>query len=271
MKGDSFMSKDNVNEKIFEFPDEDKKSYVGKRTLLPSNYQKLLEDGDINILKKIYDSCEIYARYKRYSTNSIGVYPLPREFAFWLVEQGIDLEFLDEERKTPIFHHLNKEKSGVPLLFELGANIHHKMINDYNIIHKAVEFEDREAVELAVREGVDINALTTANDNDMEIYTPLEYYLNLHLKSKELPEKCVDFAIFLNSNGAKTTEKSCEYIWEMIEEYEECIEDGEITKLAYRSNNKALDILMKSLKVRRQKEDDYECYKVLDFSKFEKK
>ena len=62
-----------------------------KRQNLPENFRALIEAGDIESLKAVFDTCELEA-YGGYSKGTaLSFYQIPEELVVWLVPQGADM------------------------------------------------------------------------------------------------------------------------------------------------------------------------------------
>lgn len=213
-----------------------------KRTMLPANFQELLDNKDIEGLKNVYELCTLNAKNSRLGTNAFATYPLPREFAFWLKDQGVDVDLEDKRGVTPLFYQLRKENSGVPLLVELGANIHHALVGDRTIIHEAVLCEDITAVELAVEKGVNINIISDM-PTKAKCCTPLERYMML----KKMPVEYVEFAEVLRRNGAVVTNKLVSIMKKLYDRYQ--AEKPELDEETIRINDEAIHKLLELFKI----------------------
>lgn len=132
-----------------------------KRTTLPDNFKDLLKEGNLEQLKQVFEKCDINAKVARgigYS-NALSLYPLPREFAFWLKDQGIDLEYKGRANRTPIFDHVEQFRFGgdAMLLVELGCNIHAITQYGETLMHSAVAFRNIPIIKYLVQQGFEID------------------------------------------------------------------------------------------------------------------
>ncbi len=92
-----------------------------KRVTLVDDFQSILNSGDFEAFKNVFKKCDINA--KKGDTNAFGCRPLSREFAFWLKEQGCDIEYKNTYHETPIFKQITPVSDNFDLFVELGANI----------------------------------------------------------------------------------------------------------------------------------------------------
>lgn len=186
-----------------------------KRITLPKNFKELLEKGDIDELKKVYDTCDANAKWGRYGSNAFEMTPLPREFAFWLKGQGADINRKDYYGKTPVFHHASYYNGDVRLLIELGADVNPE--GDKSPLHLAAVYGRVEAVSALIENGADVNAkLTDIFHNDRKD-TPLE----LALIQAGVPlETLLKVCEVLLENGAVITDKARNAVTEIGKRFE---------------------------------------------------
>jgi hypothetical protein len=73
-----------------------------KRKTLPKEFNDLLESGNMEALKKVFDKCELDAYHVPAKQTAIAFCHCPDELVRWLVEQGADLHKGDYYGDTPI-------------------------------------------------------------------------------------------------------------------------------------------------------------------------
>ena len=92
-----------------------------KRITLVNDFNELIENGDMEQLKAIYEKCELHAYDGRYSMNTaLHHYGVPPSLIRWLVEQGLDVNTLNYYGRTPLYVQSTIGGDIVELLFELG-------------------------------------------------------------------------------------------------------------------------------------------------------
>ena len=76
-----------------------------KRVTLPKDFKELIDIGDIEKLKAIYNLCELSATYDgRYGMNTaLHYYGVPNELVRWLVEQGLDVNIENYYGRSPLY------------------------------------------------------------------------------------------------------------------------------------------------------------------------
>ena len=62
-----------------------------KRKMLPKNFNALIESGDIDTLKSVFDACDVnaYQGYDKYP--ALSTFGISEELVRWLVAQGADI------------------------------------------------------------------------------------------------------------------------------------------------------------------------------------
>lgn len=189
---------------------------MAKRKTLPKDFGELLKSGDVEALKAVFAKCEINAVTGKYGSNAFGKGSLPREFAFWLKEQGGDVNKPDYYGDSPIFYHAGAYDGDVALLLELGADGNAIGRDMSTPLHEAAIYGRINAVNALINYGVNVNArsndiLTKKSD------TPLE----ITLKQNRLPKNIL-FIICktLIDAGAEITEASKEFLSKIGRDFE---------------------------------------------------
>ncbi len=93
-----------------------------KRKTLPKNFQELIEKGNLEELKNVFDTCEINAKGGYDKSTAISFHRVPDELVRWLVENGLDIDEASYTYKeTPL--HQQASSGDISLFIELGTNI----------------------------------------------------------------------------------------------------------------------------------------------------
>lgn len=158
---------------------------MAKRKTLPKDFDELLKNGDIEALKAVFTKCEINAVTSKYGFNAFGQGPLPREFAFWLKEQGGDVNQPNYYGETPIFSHASAYYGDVALLLELGADGNAIGRNKFTPLHNAALYGRIDAVNALLAYGVNVNA-RSIDILTKKKHTPLEITLEQNRLSKNI-------------------------------------------------------------------------------------
>jgi ankyrin repeat protein len=114
---------------------------------------------------------------RRWIINAIDIGS--RESVEWMLDRGVDLNFRDDEGRTPIHAVLERETTDryslLNRLLDAGAAINLKGVNDWTPAHMAAAHDDVEGLRILVRRGADLTIRTAIDD----YATPLEEARNL--------------------------------------------------------------------------------------------
>lgn len=128
-----------------------------KRKTLPKDFEAMLDAGDLDALKKVFDVCELDAHGGVWKTTALGFDDCPDELTRWLVGQGLDVDAPDSGRCTPLYRRAGAGRD-VSLLLELGADVNGGRAG-YPII-EAVGHP--ETVRVLAEHGADLNVVDSA-------------------------------------------------------------------------------------------------------------
>ena len=183
-----------------------------KKKTLPANFYELLEAKDLEVLKAVFNECELNA-YDRHSFKkpTLSFYDVPLELMDWLIAQGADINVKDEYERTPLHYHAqvnNVER--VALLLEKGADIEAQDKYKNTPLHFA-EY-NAEVAQLFIQKGADIKAKDDRGHNVIErtLITARGGYLPKALKA---------IKIYLNA-GLKPTKYAKERLTIIGEDFE---------------------------------------------------
>ena len=187
----------------------------GKRKTLPDDFEALLETGDIDNLKKVFDTCELDAYNKNDYCKPVAIAhdDCPDELARWLVEQGADLHKENPYGNTPL--HMRAGSWGsIKVLLELGADVsrQNKSLSGSTALHYAADRHNSENIKLLLNYGAKVN------EKDSDEMTALEYAL-LRCTNSTIKYMVETSEVLLN-HGADITPKTKEYIKKLGEEFE---------------------------------------------------
>jgi len=176
----------------------------GKRKTLPDNFQALLDEGDIEKLKKVFDICELDAYDYRFSkTTAITYSDCPDELVRWLVEKGLDVNILDYYDNTPLYHRAGSWQN-IGVFLELGADV-----NLGYPLHNAASSSCLENTKLLLEAGADTNKKNEDKLLPLElIFLQYDY------------ENMLELVNLLLKYGSKKTTKMKKYIQDIAKEYE---------------------------------------------------
>lgn len=145
-----------------------------KRVTLPKEFKDLMDEGNIEALKAVYDRCELTAHDGRFSLcTPLHMGGVPDELVIWLVEKGLDINIPDYYGATPLYSQATMGRDTVKLLLELGADIEKTNTYGNTPLHMAAEFFHPKTVALLLEKGADVNP---KNDRGQ---TPLDSVLTV--------------------------------------------------------------------------------------------
>ena len=129
-----------------------------KRVTLPKEFKDLMDEGNIEALKAVYDRCELTAHDGRFSLcTPLHMGGVPDELVIWLVEQGLDINIPDYYGATPLYRQAILGRDTVKLLLELGADIGKPNTYGETPLHVAAEFFHPKTVALLLEKGANVN------------------------------------------------------------------------------------------------------------------
>ena len=184
-----------------------------KRVTLPKEFKDLMDEGNIEALKAVYDRCELSAHDGRFSLcTPLHMGGVPDELVIWLVEQGLDINIPDYYGATPLYRQATMGRETVKLLLELGADIGKPNTYGETPLHVAAEFFHPKTVKLLIDKGADVNA-----KNDMG-RTPLASVLMV-CRGIYIAQTA-EIAIMLVDAGAKKTSAMKEKVENIGKDFE---------------------------------------------------
>lgn len=134
-----------------------------KRVTLPKEFKDLMDKGNIEALKAVYDRCELTAHDGRFSLcTPLHMGGVPDELVIWLVEKGLDINIPDYYGATPLYRQATMGRDTVKLLLELGADIGKPNTYGETPLHVAAEFFHPKTVKCLLEKGANVNV-----ENDM--------------------------------------------------------------------------------------------------------
>ena len=184
-----------------------------KRVTLPKEFKDLMDEGNIEALKAVYDRCELTAYDGRFSLGTpLHMGGVPDELVIWLVEQGLDINIPDYYGATPLYRQAILGRDTVKLLLELGADIGKPNTYGETPLHVAAEFFHPKTVKLLIDKGANVNP---KNDRGQ---TPLDSVLTvcrgIHIA------QTAEIASMLLDAGAKKTSAMKEKVENIGKDFE---------------------------------------------------
>ena len=184
-----------------------------KRVTLPKEFKDLMDEGNIEALKAVYDRCELTAHDGRFSLcTPLHMGGVPDELVIWLVEKGLDINIPDYYGATPLYRQAILGRDTVKLLCELGADIEKPNRYGETPLHMAAEFFHPKTVKFLINKGANVNV-----ENDMG-RTPLASVLMV-CRGIYIAQTA-EIASMLLEAGAKKTSKMKEKVEQIGKDFE---------------------------------------------------
>ena len=184
-----------------------------KRVTLPKEFKGLMDEGNIEALKAVYDRCELTAHDGRFSLcTPLHLGGVPDELVIWLVEKGLDINIPDYYGATPLYRQAILGRDTVKLLCELGADIEKPNRYGETPLHMAAEFFHPKTVKFLINKGANVNV-----ENDMG-RTPLASVLMV-CRGIYIAQTA-EIASMLLEAGAKKTSKMKEKVEQIGKDFE---------------------------------------------------
>lgn len=126
-----------------------------KRKKLVENFEELLEAGDIDALKAVYDTCALNAIFGYSKDTALALRSTPPELMRWLIDQGIDVNTENRFGKTALAEHANRgDIERMKLLLECGADTE---AGKYPPLFMAAKSHQPKAIALLLENGADLH------------------------------------------------------------------------------------------------------------------
>ncbi|HAW0450476.1 TPA: ankyrin repeat domain-containing protein [Escherichia coli] len=168
-----------------------------KKGTLPKNFDELLKADDLDAIKAVFVACDVNARGGYSKGAPLAFSELPDEMVKWLVDQGADIEAVDNYGRTPLHSRAGHWKERTRVLLELGANVNSCDRNGNTPLHCAAEAGRVQTVRILLEYGARVDAPNSSN------LTPLELALQQCCNSKI--EEITEVAELLLSAQRKPT------------------------------------------------------------------
>jgi hypothetical protein len=174
---------------------------MAKRTTLPKHFEQLLESGDLDQLKAVFDKCDVNARGGFYKHTALAFPKCPDELARWLVERGTDVHAVDQWGRTALHIRATWPSSPLDVLCELGCDVNASAkMSDGTPLHKAAMSHRPEHVATLLAHGADVDVKNDRGQTPLEV--ALESCRNIDL------ENVVEIARLLVERGAQKSERA---------------------------------------------------------------
>lgn len=175
-----------------------------KKKILPKNFEELLEKGDIEKLKSVFDTCDVNARGGYGKQTALAFDNCPQSLAKWLMKNGADIEACDTWGNTPLHERSRSRKGKIKCLIELGADVNSKTASIGTPLHAAADSHNYDNIKILVEAGAKVNELNKAKLTSLEV--ALSGCSNIDI------EETLKISEYLLAKGAKKTRNTAEYV-----------------------------------------------------------
>lgn len=186
-----------------------------KEEYLPKDFPELMREGNLDKLKKVYEKCSIVAhREKDDRWTTPFYYDTPcTEFYQWLVDQGLDINAVNQYGQTPLTERARLKNTNFEGLLIAGANPYGT--KSRNPLKDAIRFDCIENIRLLLEYGADVNP---DNLHEGSVKTPLDWVLRNMKYNRVIP--CSDMAEMFLARGAEYTLDAKNIIEELKKDFE---------------------------------------------------
>jgi hypothetical protein len=174
---------------------------MAKRRELPNDFEALLEAGDLDQLKAVFEACDVNARGGFYEHTALAFAGCPDELARWLVASGTDVHAADKYGRTALHIRASQQAGSLDVLCELGCNVNAMAeMSDGTPLHKAAMAHISKHVAALLAHGAHVDA------KDDRSQTPLDVALE-SCNVTDLQEM-TEIARVLLAHGAEKTPRA---------------------------------------------------------------
>ena len=126
-----------------------------KRKKLVEDFEELLEAGDIDALKAVYDTCALDAVFGYNKDTALALRDTPPELMRWLIDQGLDINTENRFGKTALAEHAYwGDIERMKVLLDCGADIE---AGKHWPLFQAAMNHQPEAIALLLENGADLH------------------------------------------------------------------------------------------------------------------
>ena len=183
-----------------------------KKKLLPKNFGELLDAGDHEAIKAVFETCAVDARGGYSKQTALAFNDFPDALVRWLVEQGADIDAADSYGETPLHARAGHWQGRIEVLLALGADVNAGEGARGTPLQAAAEVGNAANARLLLAHGARVDALNAQR------LTPLEYALQ-RCSNTQL---CgvAEVAEVLLAAGAARTPRMADFVTRLGENFE---------------------------------------------------
>ncbi|OZI47896.1 ankyrin repeat domain-containing protein [Bordetella genomosp. 5] len=183
-----------------------------KKKLLPKNFDELLEAGDHEALKAVFETCALDARGGYSKQTALAFNDFPDALVRWLVEQGADIGAVDSYGETPLHARAGHWQGRIEVLLDLGADVNAGEGARGTPLQEAAGVGNAANARLLLARGARVDALNAQR------LTPLEYALQ-RCSNTQLCGMAEVACVLLDA-GAARTPRMTDFVTRLGENFE---------------------------------------------------
>ena len=171
-----------------------------KRSTLPKDFREILDRGDIQEIRNVFEVCDVNAVGGYGKETAIAFDKVPDEVVRWLVANGADLSAKNTWGRSALHQRVGSRRSTIAVLLELGADVSATDSYGNTPLHSAADSHHAGSAQLLLNHGAKVSVMNN------EGLTPIE--LGLRSCRNIDIENTVELVRVLLDSGAKKSE-SC--------------------------------------------------------------
>ena len=126
-----------------------------KRKKLVEDFEELLEAGDMDALKAVYDACALNAVFGYSKDTALALRGTPLELMRWLIDQGLDVNTENRFGRTALAEHASRgDIDKMKILLDCGADIE---AGKHWPLFQAAKSHQPKAIALLLENGADLH------------------------------------------------------------------------------------------------------------------
>jgi hypothetical protein len=171
-----------------------------KRSTLPKDFREILDRGDIQEIRNVFEACDVNAVGDYEKQTAIAFDKVPDEVVRWLVANGADLSAKNTWGRSALHQRVGSRRSTIDVLLELGADVSATDSYGNTPLHSAADSHHAGSAQLLLNQGAKVSVINN------EGLTPIELALRT-CRNTDI-ENTVELVGLLLDSGAKKSE-SC--------------------------------------------------------------
>jgi hypothetical protein len=133
-----------------------------KKKQLPDDFEALLQKGDLEELKRVFDKVDVNARGGIFKQTALAFRSCPDDLARWLAQRGADLGAPDKYGATPLHSRAGNGRGRIDVLLELGVDVNGAGADGRTPLHATADSCNAAAAALLLQHGARVDACDRA-------------------------------------------------------------------------------------------------------------